>query len=407
MLNLDKNKKYLLACSFGPDSMALFSMLLKEGYNFKVAYVNYNLREESVIEEEKLTEYCLKNNIELYKFIVPPNSIKGNLESKCRDIRYSFFQEVYEEYAFDALLVAHHLDDLIETYLIQKNRKSKVSYYGLSGQRMIFGMNVIRPLLNFSKQELLDYCESNNVPFMIDKTNLEPIYLRNKIRLEIIQKMNKEDKELMLKEIDKNNENNQNLRDFLTNLDLNSVKDMSNLDKETFAYAINESLNKSGLVNDMKVSISQRFANEILKALKSNKANIKIHFKNNIYFVKSYDQCYFSVEFELEGYSYDLSSPGILDTEYFYLNFLGDTSNRNISIGDYPLTITTADKNDTFMIKDYKTKIRRAYIDWKMPLKLRKIWPVIKNKDGKVIYVPRYKANFIPSKEDNFYVKIQ
>ena len=126
MLNLDKNKKYLLACSFGPDSMALFNMLLKEGYNFEVAHVNYNLRNESVIEEEKLTEYCLKNHIELYKFMVPSNSIKGNLESECRDIRYSFFQEVYQEEDFDALLVAHHLDDLIETYLIQKNRKSKI-----------------------------------------------------------------------------------------------------------------------------------------------------------------------------------------------------------------------------------------------------------------------------------------
>ena len=54
MLNLDKNKKYLLACSFGPDSMALFDMLLKEGYKFAVAHVNYRLRSEADDEEISL-----------------------------------------------------------------------------------------------------------------------------------------------------------------------------------------------------------------------------------------------------------------------------------------------------------------------------------------------------------------
>ena len=52
MLNLDKNKKYLLACSYGPDSMALFSMLLEEGYRFEVAHVNYHFRNESNLEEK-------------------------------------------------------------------------------------------------------------------------------------------------------------------------------------------------------------------------------------------------------------------------------------------------------------------------------------------------------------------
>ena len=66
MLNLDKNKKYLLACSYGPDSMALFSMLLKEVYKFEVAHVNYHFRKESDQEEKELREYCSKYNINIH-----------------------------------------------------------------------------------------------------------------------------------------------------------------------------------------------------------------------------------------------------------------------------------------------------------------------------------------------------
>jgi tRNA(Ile)-lysidine synthase len=60
MLNLNKNQKYLLACSHGPDSMALFYMLKEEGYNFAVAHVNYHLREESNLEQQQLEDYCAK-----------------------------------------------------------------------------------------------------------------------------------------------------------------------------------------------------------------------------------------------------------------------------------------------------------------------------------------------------------
>ena len=66
MLNLDKNKKYLLACSYGPDSMALFGMLLSENINFEVAHVNYHLRKESDDEENGLRSFCELHNKTIY-----------------------------------------------------------------------------------------------------------------------------------------------------------------------------------------------------------------------------------------------------------------------------------------------------------------------------------------------------
>ena len=94
MLNLDKNKKYLLACSYGPDSMALFGMLINENINFEVAHVNYHLRKESDDEEKGLREFCKHHSIVIHTKDVT-QSIRNNVEAKCREIRYSFFHDVY------------------------------------------------------------------------------------------------------------------------------------------------------------------------------------------------------------------------------------------------------------------------------------------------------------------------
>ena len=110
MIDLDRQKRYLLACSYGPDSMALLGMLLKGKYNFSVAHVNYNLRPESKEETKSLKAFCKANNIDVY---IKSNKrkITKNIEEKCREIRYQFFQEIYNDNKFDALLIAHNQDD--------------------------------------------------------------------------------------------------------------------------------------------------------------------------------------------------------------------------------------------------------------------------------------------------------
>ena len=155
MLDLDKTKKYLLACSFGPDSMALFDMLLKEGYYFSVAHVNYHKRDISNFEEESMRKICLDNNIKC--FVLDTSKLpshKGNFQNWARVVRYKFFAEVLKKENLDAVLVAHHLDDLIETYEMQKSRNLVVDYLGLKESTIINDVPIIRPLLEYTKKEL-------------------------------------------------------------------------------------------------------------------------------------------------------------------------------------------------------------------------------------------------------------
>ena len=400
MLNLDKNQKYLLACSHGPDSMALFYMLKEEGYNFAVAHVNYHLREESNLEQEQLEAYCAKNNVQLYVKDVDEVLGNNNLEEKCRIIRYTFFKDLVNQYGFDAVLIAHNQDDLIETYLMQKRRQNLVQFFGIKEKPIIFDVKIIRPLLSYSKQELLMFCDLNKVEYSIDKTNLENTFLRNQIRHQIVERMNKFDRKKILREIDDENLRLNVISDKISKINSNKCEDYNRLTDDEFLYAIV----KRGRELKPDFTMSRNQGLEIRKIFQSDKANVSVNV-SDLTLVKSYDSFQFIDQNKEVNFSYKIDSPCVLDTEYFYLDFTGDTSNRNVSKEDYPLTIRNAQPNDVYLIKGYEKQLRRLFIDWKVPVPLRKRWPVIINKNGTVIYVPRYQKDFKKENNCNFYVK--
>lgn len=399
MYGLNKENKYLLACSYGPDSMALFDMLIKDGIYFEVAHVNYNLRKESKLETQSLIEYCSSKSIKIHTLEIKQKIGLNNVEAKCRVLRYNFFAKMIK--GFDSLLVAHNQDDLIETYLIQKQRGNIVDFYGIKENAHIFGINVCRPLLKHKKSELLNYCVRNNIPYAIDSSNLEDKFLRNRIRHSIVEKMSDVERLLVLDEINLMNRKLKQTFDKIDGLDLSLVKDVISLNDKEFAMALNKYVRRY----DQKAEISFRQAVEIKKAIKSKNPNIKFKINLNISLVKEYDRLKIIQNSPNESYAITLEKPCEYDCEYFYANFVNDSSDRNIKLTDYPIVIRNAQLNDEVIIKDYTKKVRRLFIDWKMPLELRKKWPVIINKDGKVIYIPRYRHDFKKTKDLNFYVK--
>ncbi len=400
MLNLEKNKKYLLACSYGPDSMALFDMLLKEGYRFAVAHVNYHLRNEADDEEIDLRNYCLTHGVGIYVKSVRENLGDNNLEAKCRDIRYNFFIDVVKQNGFDALLVAHQEDDLIETYLMQKKRKNLVNYFGIKEISYFTDVEIIRPLLKYRKKELLIYCRMFSVPYAIDKTNLEDHFLRNQLRHSVVEKMTPEERKEILQEIDNENQKLAEIFEKISNIKSNKIEEYNRLNDIEFLYAI--VLLGRKIKSDFTISKEQ--GEELRKVLLCDKPNVSLTV-DELCFVKEYDT--FSIREDIEAcdFEYVLEEPGKLDTPYFSLDFTRDPSRRNVSPDDYPLTIRNARPGDAYRILDYEKEIRRLFIDWKMPVSLRNRWPVIVNKDGVIIYVPRYLKDFSPSPDDNFSVK--
>ncbi len=400
MLDLSKKGKYLLACSYGPDSMALFDMLIQESIPFEVAHVNYHLREESNFEEKRLREYCEKLNIKIHVKYVE-EIITSNIEARCREIRYDFFNSLYKENGYDALLVAHNEDDHIETYLLQKQRKNLVKHYGLRSQSVFKDMLVLRPLLTQKKNELLGYCIQNHVPYAIDASNMETTFLRNKIRINVVSKMSDKERAEIVATIANENKQLEKMFDKLEKVPP-KVDDLLALNDVELAYYLNSMVNEE----DYKFNVTYNNSKEIRKVLESKTTNIVVPIHYNKYaFEKSYGKLIFRENVPSQGYEFVMNKPLLIDNDFFYADFTGDTSNRNVSIDDYPLTIRTFKKGDTYIIKDYQVQVRRLFIDWKMPLSIRLRWPVIVNKEGRIIYIPRYRSNFKVEKESNFYVK--
>ena len=407
-INLDKNKKYLLACSFGPDSMALFDILQKEGYNFAVAHVNYKMRgKNSDYEHETLKKITQDQSIDFYDYVVEGTRIKGNFQNKAREIRYRFFAKIQEEYSFDEVLVAHHLDDNVETYLMQKSRKTKVFYLGLKENVIIYGARVCRPLLHYTKEELLNYCKNNDVPYGIDQSNKSRKYLRNRIRQDHIDKMSIDEKKSIIQEMKKRNNENESLISKLESIlwtsNIYNLKQIfSLLEKELYGF-----LYMLFLKHDIPLSYSENKANNIIQILKSSKPNACIKIAEAHYFIKAYDCFFVANQKKKDKFEIIMDKPNLLIFEHLKIDFSKDFGNTNITRNDFPLTIRSFQSKDEYTIANYKKKISRMLVDMKLPLYFRNSWPIFVNKNDKVVYVPRYRENYVKKPADKIEITLK
>lgn len=395
MLNLDNKNKYVIACSFGPDSMALLDMAIKDKLSIIVAHVNYHKRDVSNDEEAALRKYCKERNIPIEVLDTSSLKCEKNFQGWAREVRYNFFKEVLEKYNARAVLVAHQQDDLIETYIMQKNRSNIVKYQGIAGKTNIFGVDIIRPLLMKTKQELIDYDNENKVPFSIDESNLTNNYTRNKIRHEIVEKLTPEERTKILLEI------NEFKSEALIKDTTISVNDFNLLSDKQLTFWI------SGFI-DQKLEhkdISKSFLNEIRKAVNSNKTYVVISLGDYLVLTKDYNKVFLIDKKDKISYCYSIEKDTVIEDELFLINFKNGQSERNISNKDYPLTIKPVSKNEFISIKDYECEVRRLFIDWKMPHHLRDCWPGIYNSKGKLIYIPRYREKFVDNHNSKLVIK--
>ena len=176
--------RYLLAISGGVDSMILLDLFRQTSANFQVAHCNFQLRGEDAEGDELFVrEYCGKYNIPFHsvRFDVAAYQKTGNysVEMACRNLRYDWFEQVQQHNRLDVLVTAHHLDDNIETFLINLSRGTGLK--GLVGMQIDNG-KIFRPLLNFAKKDLLQYAEAIEINWREDYTNATDDYIRNKIR---------------------------------------------------------------------------------------------------------------------------------------------------------------------------------------------------------------------------------
>ena len=190
---LADNDKIIVGVSGGGDSVALLHILYLLGYECIVAHCNFHLRgEESDRDEEFVRKLAEKYSFPFKKIDFDTKKIaaeqKISIEMAARNLRYEYFENLRKEYNAQAIAVAHHADDNIETLLINLTRGT-----GLKGLTGIPAHNgyVIRPLLCHTRQEIYNYLKDNDLQFIEDSTNNDTTFVRNRFRHEIIPALEK------------------------------------------------------------------------------------------------------------------------------------------------------------------------------------------------------------------------
>lgn len=179
-------RPFLLGLSGGPDSTLLFHLLIETAVPFKVAHVNHRWRSESDREAFLLREKAKERGIEFFEKVLDPSLWKNNFEDRAREERLSFFKELYQEHSFQALLLAHHADDLAETVLKRLFEGASLHHlHGLSAISAWGGMPIFRPLLEIKKSDIVAALEKRKIAYFVDKTNLDAKFLRGRFRKEL------------------------------------------------------------------------------------------------------------------------------------------------------------------------------------------------------------------------------
>lgn len=411
-LNILQQKNIVVAVSGGADSMLLLSLLKKlseDKINIICAHVNHKVRKESEEELIFLRKYCQKNKI-VFETMELNQDFKGNFHNYARNKRYLFFEQIIKKYDSKYLFTAHHADDLIETILMRIVRGSTLS--GYAGFKLITknrNYEIVRPLIEVTKENIYDECIKNNVPYVIDASNSSEEYTRNRFRKKIIPLLKEEERNLFKKFL-KFSETLNEYDKFISELSKKIYKDIyinSKIDVKKFNaqnIVIQKEMLYMVLVEIYKkdiVLINDKHIKGIINLFNSKKANTSISLPNNRQMLKQY--AYVSIETKVckKEYEYlleaDLKLPN--NKNLRFIKQTNDTSNYvcalNSSKISLPLKVRSrkiGDKINVLGMRGNK-KIKDIFINEKIPMSKRNEWPVVTDSKDVILWLPGLKKS--------------
>ena len=433
---LKVNKKYnlieindiiVVGFSGGPDSVFLVEMLkkLKNFINFNIylVHINHLLRGEDADSDENFSfEYAKKNNLEIFIKRIPVKEIAKEigktLEEVGREERYKFFSEIYEKVRATKIATAHNKDDQIETFLFRLIRGT--SLQGLEGIK-IKNNNVIRPISEIYKKDILEYLNKNEIQYKIDKTNFENEFTRNSIRLDLIpfieERYNIKFKDKifsLIKEIRENNQNN--------SLNLSDYTDSENriiLEKTKFLSNFNKKNLLSLFLNKKNIEVNRNKINEISSLIKNNGTK-KIDLDKTYRIVKDYTYLYIEDKKEncvinnnviqvkipseqiFDNFKITVSTVENLDIPKQKNQYLLDAIYNDIIEVRY-----RKEGDRIFLGEKHSKKIKEIFIDQKIPKDIRDRLPIFLY-NNTIFWIYNVKKAYIPkiNKNENKLIKV-
>lgn len=433
---LTKNSTVLAGVSGGPDSLVLLHFLksIRKEWKLRIIAVtiDHQLRQEGSKADVRYVEEickdwgitCISTSID-----VPAYKEEKQLGTQvaARKLRYKFFQEQMEANKAEYLALGHHADDQVETMLMELMRAADAAAFkGIPAKRNFAGGFIIRPLLAASREEILTYCNEKGISPRFDPSNEETKYTRNYIRKYILPLI-KEKNPNIHTTVQHLSSTLQADEDYLQNQTENMVEDIVNYHPEerkvsfpvnvfqSYPYALQRRafhLILNYLYLQIPKDLSYTHEEYFFSLLHTEKSNIRIDFPSQLKLEKSYDTLLFYFSHTIpqdRSFHQTLEIPGIISlpngafvrTEMVEAYANTDEHTYICSAGQIklPLHIRTRKPGDRMTWKGLQgsKKLKDIFIDAKVPVKDRDVWPVITDDNGEILWLVGLKKGQAPS----------
>ncbi|MFV0288882.1 MAG: tRNA lysidine(34) synthetase TilS [Mycoplasmatales bacterium] len=351
----------LLAVSGGVDSMVLLDKCKTE--EIGVIHINHHTRGlENTLEENLVKDVCAKYEIPCYVYNYYYDG-QGNFQQKAREFRYHKFKELCQKKGYTSVLLAHHFDVQIENILMNPQ---KIGQKIMDEKSKFKDLNINRPLLKVSKNEIYQYAQEHDVKYYEDSSNKQLKYLRNQIRNKLLNYTAEQKQELLSLEEQRYQRIKTKIANYTKqkNIELEQLK----IEEDVYAFLKAQQINSN---------ISLTKVKDILKFLQKQKnGEIRIDKSNKL--VVAYNQV------KIIHLSTKTKSLIAQQDLKIGLNCFNDLKFQNKNLNG---TIRTFKKSDKINLKKGTKKINRIFIDNKIPQHLRKKWPIIVDKNDKIIKI--------------------
>lgn len=371
-----KHSKVMLALSGGLDSMFLFYLLStyqKElGIELILAHVNHKQRRESDWEENELRKLADVAGLPIYI-----TSFSGDFsEARAREFRYDFFRKIMKEVGATALVTAHHADDQVETILMRLIRGSRLRHLtGIKESQVVDDIEIIRPLLHFHKKDFPPIFHFE------DQTNRENSYFRNRIRNRYLPELEKENPRIRTALLNLGSEISDYqaaITELSEQIDVEDLNELFAYSKQTQGVLLQNYLNQFPDLNLTKSQFDE------VRQILARKSQYRHPLKNGYELIKEYHHfrvCKISPQADEKEdelvlhYQNQVQHKGYLFS--FGIPIEGDAVQKIMVSRETSVHIRYRKPGDVLLINGHRKKLRRLFIDLRIPIEKRETTPII------------------------------
>jgi len=401
--------RYLLAVSGGVDSMVLLSQFKDTAC--RVVHFNYHTRTESSNDESFVTKQASLFGLPC-TVIHAPTFESGNFQERARSFRYDVLSDLAKTQGYQKVLIAHHQDDGVETLLLQVLRGTSLPYLGLKESFVWQDVDFQRPLITYTKEELLAYAKAKQIPFVEDASNQTDTYLRNRLRHQVIPLLLEEQPRLYEKVAELGRQSSS----LLEYLDEQSEVIIRSNSRQIFREA-HPVLQEHALLRWSHlhgIEPHQQLLHDMKRVILSTTSQTKLQLSSSLWLTVTYDTVHIKPSSRSSEFNIQINAPGEYQTPNHDIVIVSITKPEPFKNGvqlsqketGFPLHLRTRLSGDQLQMSYGHKSLSDWLMEKKIPNQERnQLWVIAK--DHQVLWIPSMNWQLEPTDEPFYYISIK